>query len=130
MYSLNVKQLNKIHLRSSNADVLGKHADDDEDNESSIIDFLVEDSFIAVAAGSTVWFMKVIDNDCLSDGICVDDYGNAVGQGVRYLKGQFLEKIDEEDDHKLYKLFKKTNFTKKVLFTHMPIFKRQRKALP
>ena len=50
--SLNVKQLNKIHLHSSNADVLGKHADDEEDNKNSIINFLVGDSFIAVAAGS------------------------------------------------------------------------------
>ena len=69
---------------------------------------MAEDSFIAVAAGSnsidTVWFMKVIVNDCLSDGSCVDDYRSAVGQGVRYLKGHFLEKIDEKDDHKLYKL--------------------------
>ena len=80
-YSLNVKQLNKIHLHSSNADVSGKHADE-EDNESSIINFLAEDSFIAVAAGNnsidTVWFAKVIDNNCLGDGSCVDDYGNAV----------------------------------------------------
>ena len=79
-YSLNVKQLNKIHLHSSNA-VSGKHADE-EDNESSIIDFLAEDSFIAAAAGNnsidTVWFAKVIDNNCLGDGSCVDDYGNAV----------------------------------------------------
>ena len=92
-YSLNVKQLSKIHLRSSNADVSGKHADDDEDNKSSVIDFLAEDSFIAVAAGSnsidTVSFVKVIDNDCLSDGSCVDDYRNPIGQGVRYLKGHF-----------------------------------------
>ena len=51
-HSLNIKQLNKIHLRSSNADVSGKHADDEEDNKSSIINFLAEDSFIAVAAGS------------------------------------------------------------------------------
>ena len=74
----------------------------------------MEDSFIAVAAGSnstdTVWFVKVIDNDCLSDGSCIDDYGNAVGQGVRYLKGHFLEKIDEKDNHKLHKLSKKQTF--------------------
>ena len=57
----------------------------------------------------TVWFVKVIHNDCLSDGSCIDDYGNAVGQGVRYLKGYFLEKIDEKDNHKLHKL-SKTNF--------------------
>ena len=73
---MNVKQLYKIHLYSSNAA-------DDEDNESSIIDFLAKDSFTAVAAGSssigTVWCMKVIDNSCLSDGSCVDGYGNAVG---------------------------------------------------
>ena len=110
-YSLNLKQLNKIHLRSSNADVSGKHADDEEDNESSVINFWAEDSFIAVAAGSnsidTVWFVKVIDDDCLSDGSCVDDYRNAVGQGVRYLKGHFLEKIDEKDDHNLYKLLQR-----------------------
>ena len=95
-YSFNVKQLNKIHLCSSNADVSGKCTDDEEHNESSVIDFLGEDSFIAFTAGSnsidTVWFVGVIDNDYLSDGSCVDDYGNAVGQGVRYLKGHFLEK--------------------------------------
>ena len=93
---MNVTQLNKIHLHSSNVDVSGKHADDEHDNESSIINFLAEDSLIAVAAGSnsvdTVWFMKVIDNNCLSDGGCVDYYGNAVGQGVIYLKGHFLER--------------------------------------
>ena len=49
-YTLNVKQPNKIHLRSSNTDVSGKAAD--EDNKSSISNFLTEDSFIAVAAGS------------------------------------------------------------------------------
>ena len=73
---MNVKQLYKIHLHSSNAAA-------DEDNESSVIDFLAKDSFTAVAAGSnsfgTVWCAKVIDNSCLSDGSCVDGYGNAVG---------------------------------------------------
>ena len=63
-YSLNVKQLNQIHLCSSNA-VSGKQADD-ENNKSSII-FLADDSFTNVAAGSksidTVWFMKVIGDD-------------------------------------------------------------------
>ena len=75
---------------------------------------MAEGSFIALAAGSnsidTVWFVKVTDNDCLNDQSCVDDYGNPVGQGVRYLKGQFLERIDEKNDHKLYKLSKKQTF--------------------
>ena len=86
---MNVKQLYKIHLHSSNAA-------DDEDNESRVINFLAKDSFTAVAAGSnsidTVWCVKVIYNNCLSDGSCVDGYGNAVGQGVRYLRDHFLEK--------------------------------------
>ena len=72
------------------------NAADDQDNESSIINFLAKDSFTAVAAGSNsigiVWCVKVIDNNCLSDGSCVDGYGNAVGQGVRYLRDHFLEK--------------------------------------
>ena len=46
----------------------------------------------------------------LNDGSCVDDHGNAVGQGVRYLKGHFLEKTDEKDNRKLYKLSKKQTF--------------------
>ena len=114
-YSLNVNQLNRIHLRSSNADVsMEEPTADEEDGESNIIDFLPENSFVAVAAGNnsidTVWFVKIIDSDCLSDGSCVDDYGNAIGQGVTYLKGHFLEKIDEKNDHKLYKLSKKQTF--------------------
>ena len=43
-------------------------------------------------------------SDCLHDGSCVEDYGNAVGQGVRYLKGHLLEKTDEKDSNKLYQL--------------------------
>ena len=46
-------------------------------------------------------------SDCLHDGSCVEDYGNAVGQGVRYLKGHLLEKTDEKDSNKLYQLSKK-----------------------
>ena len=54
--------------------------------------------------------MKVIVNDCLSDGSCVDDYGSAVGQGVRYLKGHFLEKNWWERWSSALQTFNKTNF--------------------
>ena len=112
---MNVKQLYKIHLHPSDAA-------DDQDNESSIIDFLAKDSFTAVAAGSnsigTVWCVKVIDNNCLSDGSCVDGCGNAVGQGVRYLRDHFLEKIDEKEMISSTKFQKnKLSFTKEVLYT-------------
>ena len=118
---MNVKQLNQIHLCSSNA-VSRKQADD-ENNKSSII-FLAEDSFTNVAAGSksidTVWFMKVIGDDCLSDRSCNDDYENAVVQGVIFERSLF-RKNDEEDDHKLYIqtcIKKNLSSTKKVLYIY------------
>ena len=126
-YSLNVKQLNQIHLCSSNA-VSGKQADD-ENNKSSII-FLADDSFTNVAAGSksidTVWFMKVIVDDCLSDSSCVDDYENAVGQGVIFERSLF-RKNDEEDDHKLYiQTCEKKPFFYKESLVYIPIFQYPR----
>ena len=60
----------------------------------------------------------------MSDGSCVDGCGNAVGQGVRYLRDHFLEKIDEKE------MISSTKFQKKQTFFYKGSVVYQRKALP
>ena len=71
------------------------------------MDFLAEGSYVAVAADKssvdTVWFIRIDDNDCVSPD-CKDSYDNYIAEGVHYLKGRFLEVIDENESRKLYKL--------------------------
>ena len=86
------------------------HDDDgdeiDEEERDGYWDILCPNSFVAVANDScrdSVWFIQIIDNNCIVDKPEPDSYGQVVINGVRFLKGNFLEKVHDGKDHIVYK---------------------------
>lgn len=132
-YTLSVQELNKIHLRSSKAlpvsqtkqvdsDESGSDSDDEDDvvenedksDSQTAHDFICPDSIVAVAAdersADTIWFIKVLENECVECVDVKDDYENVVVRGESFFKGHFLEMIKEKKSHKVFKLSSKITF--------------------
>ena len=69
---------------------------------------------VAIAADrnslETFWFVKIFDNNCIANGNEVDDYGNIIADGSKYIKGQFLEFLHENKNKKNYKLSNKVTY--------------------
>ena len=86
-YSQTVLKYNKPFLRSN---------DDTEVDFEEIErewDFLPNETIVAVANESkhdNVWFIQIVDNNCVLNNKESDSYGNVVVPGVRFLKGHFL----------------------------------------
>lgn len=80
----------------------------DDNDEQTAIDFIAPNSFVAVAAHEksvdTLWFIKVIENECIESIDKQDDYGNVILRGTSFIKGHFQEKSEEKSIHQIYKL--------------------------
>ena len=70
--------------------VQGISSEDDGDN--TVVSFLTRGSIVAIAADrksiKTIWFIKVIEAECVCENAEVDDYGQSIAKGVAYMKGR------------------------------------------
>ena len=86
-YPIICHKLNKTYLRSKVTEQTALA------ESSAICDFIVADSFIAIAAEESsmdsVWFIKVTKIDCVGNGKDVDDYGHVIPTGVGYMMTTF-----------------------------------------
>ena len=93
-YILESNELIQIFLRSSVP--TPENFNETEPNED-LSDYISPNSYVAVAADiysiDTVWFIKVIENGCISTGQDGDDYGHFIMDGAKYNKGRFLERV-------------------------------------
>ena len=100
--------LKKILLRSQEV-----QPQSETDTESEIAEFLLPDSYCAIAAdpssSEAMWFVKVKASDIAVESI-EDDYGNQIAPGVEYIIGQFLEKTEWGSKGSFYKLSKKKTY--------------------
>ena len=108
-YPIICHKLNKTYLRSK----VTEQTTLAESN--AICDFIVADSFIAIAAEESsmdsIWFIKVTKIDCVGNGKDVDDYGHIIPTGVGYMMGNFLEKSSHSTkSSQTYTLSKKLTF--------------------
>ena len=91
-YKLRTQVLKKIHL-CSEVQPVGKMEDSDDHD---ISDFLLADTYCAVAADETSsdtnWFIKVKDSYCAQEQK-TDDYNNIITPGMDYIEGKFMEKV-------------------------------------
>ena len=89
---LNITQLNKVFLRPNTENVTTEAQKVDK----TVADFLVPRSFAATAADSNsidiVWFIKIVESNCVEDGVLCNEYGHKIAAGVNFLKDYFLEK--------------------------------------
>ena len=70
------------------------------------------ESFVAIAA----------ESDYTGTGHDIDYYGHSIAAGVKFMRGQFLEK--KKSSSQLFKLSNKvTFFAKKVFYTLLSIFR-------
>ena len=87
-----VTQLNKVLLRSDTEHPTTVAQDVDE----TLPDFLVPGFFVAIAVGTssidTVWFIQVVESNCVEYKVLCDDCGHKIAVGVNFPKGHFLEK--------------------------------------
>ena len=81
-FILKWNDLNQIQLRSDvPAPESCKLSDDTTTDESNLLtEYITPDSIVTVAADSieTVWLIKVIENECVSNGEDQDDYGHII----------------------------------------------------
>ena len=131
-YSLTVLKYNKPYLRSGIvAETEGDDKDEDDEESDRQWEFLFNESIVAVANDSlreNLWFIKIIDNNCIVDKPEPDSYGNVIINGVCFLKGHFLECVHEEKGHILYKLSNRvTNFYREcVLYPFVPLLETEK----
>ena len=59
--------------------------------------FLTSDSNVVIAADrksiKTICFIKVAEDECVSENAELHDYGHSIAEGVAYIKGCFLKKV-------------------------------------
>ena len=99
-YELQVQELNQISLRSNipplpPPEIVGQEAANE---------FIPVGSYVAVAAPvsskDTIWFIKVVEINCVSIEMSKDDYNHEVPKGVIHLSGHFLEKDEKRSSLK------------------------------
>ena len=94
---LNVTQLNKVFFKSKseNATTAAQKVDETKIDEA-VADLLVPASFVAIASHTnsidTVWFIQIVESNCVWYGVLYDDYSHKIAAGVNFLKSHFLEK--------------------------------------
>ena len=120
--------LSKRHLCSCDHCIIGKfnqcgeddvdminndeivHLDDTDDAEPDTFTMVDVNSFIAMCslpnAIEPFYVMKIIEKTVAEDDM-VDIYGHTIQKGSKYLKGYYLEKIDQKRDKIVYKQLKK-----------------------
>ena len=107
-YSLTIMDYQLPFLRSQP----GESTEPDDKSDESW-DFLGNNSIVAIANNSMVdnlWFVLIIDNNCIVGEPEADDYGHIILNGVRFIKGNFLEKQHDEKDHILYSVSNKVTY--------------------
>ena len=66
---------------------------------ASVVNFLTSGSIVAIAADGksikTIWFIKVIEAECLSKNAELEDYGHSIAKGVAYMGDCFLGKVTD-----------------------------------
>ena len=110
-------------------------SDDDENDDGEIDvdnwDFLSPDSVVAVAPDDEddgdndqdpIWLIKIVENNCVSDSLEVDSYGNQILARTRFLKGRFLEKQYDEKKYILFKLSNRITFFYKDVIIYPFVF--------
>ena len=135
-FNLSVTMLNQVNLRStmSVTDKCQPSSDPDCDDVSDITEYVVPDTYVAVAADSksidTVWFIKVAENNCISRGDDVDDYGHMIIENVKFNKGHFLERVSHLSNREIYKVSKKVTYfySESVIYPFVD-FKEEKKGL-
>ena len=85
--------------------------DETDDVESEMFTFIESNSFVALYSASNslelFYILKVTEKDVAEDDI-IDIYGHIIQEGSNYIKGFYLEKIDEKKGKFYYKQLKKT----------------------
>ena len=85
--------------------------DETDDVESEMFTFIESNSFVALYSASIslelFYILKVTEKDVAEDDI-IDIYGHIIQKGSNYIKGFYLEKIDEKKGKFYYKQLKKT----------------------
>ena len=87
------------------------YLDETDNTESEMFTFIEEDSFIGVYSSSKslelFYILKVIEKAIAEDDI-IDIYGHLIQKGAQYIKGFYLEKVDERKNNVFYKQLNKT----------------------
>ena len=123
-YSVNVGHHNKAHLRSNDA-LLARSISSEDDVENIVVSFLKNSFIVAMAADrkaiETIWFIKVIEAEYISENAELDDYGHSVAKGVANIKGCFLEKVTYSANGQISKISRKVTFfyTESVLYPYV-----------
>ena len=103
-----------IFVHFDNDDSDSDESDDDDDDESeeqTVIDFISPGSVAADEKSiDTIWFVKILENECVASANEKDDCGNVIPHGAFFLKGRFLEIVVEKSSHRVYKLSKKLTY--------------------
>ena len=93
-YLVNVGHPNKAHLISN--DALLAQGISSKDNYDNVVSFLRSGSVVAIAADrksiETIWFIKVIEAECVSENVEHGYYGHSIAKGVAYIKGCYLKR--------------------------------------
>ena len=124
-----LKHFNVVNLRSS-FDI----CDVSESSDKSILEYIVPQTYVAVAANKssidTAWFIKVIENDLMSNGDDTDDYGHTIIKDSKYNMGHFLERFTNTRKGELYKLSNKRTFfySESVIYPFVDV-KEEKKGL-
>ena len=109
-YSLVVKVLNKVSLRSQVADEMENDETEEIDEDTYESDFLVPDTIVALAAelssSYTVWFIR-ISNETVAEHELVDDFNHKISAGNYYVSGHYLERQYEKKNGQFFKESKK-----------------------
>ena len=92
------------------------------DESNLLTEYITPDSIVTVAADSnsieTVWFIKVIENECVSNGEDQDDYGHIIIENAMFHRGNFLERISHSLNSQTFKVSKKVTYfyTESVIY--------------
>ena len=112
-YSVNVGHLNKVHSRSK--DTLLAQVISTKDDGDNVVSFLTSGSIIAIAADrksiETIWFIKVIEAECVSENAEIVDYGHSIAKGIAYMKDSSLEKVKDSACGQILKILRKVKFS-------------------
>ena len=83
----------------------------EDDGDNTVVSFLTSGSIVAVAADrkppETIWFIKVIEAECVSENAELDDYGHSIAKGVPYMKGCFLDKVTHSPNGQIFRISRK-----------------------
>ena len=118
-YELTSMTLIKHAMRSQNQQSFqpGSESNEEYDDENNLVvhGFFPPNSICAIAAAElsreTGFFVRIIENDCVSDNIETDDFNHKVLPGQYFLKAYYPEKASDTKKGYVY-----TENTRKIVF--------------